>query len=87
MRNCAVVGGLAVCGVVGDGGAVMARDFGDTVVADGAEAVAAGAGLQDIHSGVRCCRHTLLYVTSHVTRGRWWMTAFLSALNIDMGFR
>ena len=22
-----------------------------------------------------------------VTRRRWWMTAFLSALNIDMGFR
>jgi hypothetical protein len=77
-----------VCDVVGSGGAVMARDCGVTVVADGAEAVAAGAGLQDIHFGVRCCRHRLFYVTRHTSHfGRWWMTAFLSALNIDMGFR
>ena len=53
--------------------------------ADGAKAAAAGAGLQDIYSGVRRTRWSQRF--AFVTRDRWWMTAFLSALNIDTGFR
>jgi hypothetical protein len=56
------------------------------VLTDGAKAAAAGTGLQDIYFGVRDARQ-LLRRAHHVTHQRWWMTAFLSALNIDTGFR